>query len=66
MPFSPHLRGFQKGGIKGDVKRGEVVGVGKGPEGKGCGNRRVRWWEESGPKRTRKTLNLVPSDLSTL
>ena len=63
----PNQRGAQigvfrestKGGIKGEVKRGEVVGECRGPEGERGREMREKGWEEIGRKRTRKTLILV-------
>ena len=53
--------GSQKGGIKGEVKRREVVGERTGPEGeRGGGGMREKGWEERGPKHTPKTLISVP------
>ena len=43
--------------MKGEVKRGEVVGEWTGPEGKRGGKMRGKGWER---KHTRKTLILVP------
>ena len=50
-----------KGGIKGEVKRGEVVGERTGPEGERGGQMREKGWEERGPKARSKN-----SDFGTL
>ena len=65
--------GSQKGGIKGDVKRGEVTGEWTRPEGEREGGEMRKKGRGKGARnRTRKTLILVPlwfwypSDLGTL
>ena len=52
-----------KGGIKGEVKRGEVVREWTRPEKEGGGKKGGR---KGARKRTQKTLILVPYDLGTL
>ena len=51
---------MKKGGTKGEVKRGEVVGEQQGLKGKEGGKKREKGWEERGPKAHSKTLILVP------
>ena len=47
--------------LKGEVKRGEVVGERTGPEGERWGKTREKKWEERGPKAHSKI-----SDFGTL
>ena len=53
------ISGSPRRGVKGEVKRGEVVGERTGPEGERGGEMREKGGREGARKRTRKTLILL-------
>ena len=60
------LSEVKKGGIKGEVMRGEVVGEWTGSEGERGGKMREKGGRTGARKRTQKTLIWYPYDLGTL